>query len=249
MSVALRRVFVCAVLLILPALTACGSQKKADESFLAPVGAEKRDLDPADFTTEIDNPYWPMKPGSRWIYREPGEKGRRLRVEVTVTGKTKTVDGIKARVIHDVVSDEKSGEPVEVTDDWYAQDRLGNIWYLGEATREYKNGKPTTTTGSWEAGVNGAQAGVIVLAEPRVGDEYRQEYLKGKAQDAARVLSLDERVRVPLAAYEHTLMTRDFTPLDPEVLENKYYAPGVGPVLTLDVPSGDREELIEFSAG
>lgn len=238
-----------AVLFSSLAFAACGDSSGTQESFEPPVGSEDIALDPADFTTEIDNPYWPMTPGSRWVYREPGEKGRTLRVEITVTDKTKVVDGIEARVVHDVVSDEKSKQPVEVTDDWYAQDKFGNVWYLGEATREYENGRPTTAKGSWEAGVDGAQAGVIVLADPRVGDAYRQEYLAGEAEDAARVLSLDERVRVPLDPYENTMMTRDFTPLDPEVLEYKYYAKGVGPVLTLDVPTGNREELVSFEAG
>lgn len=231
------------------AFAACGDSGGTEESFKAPVGSDDIALDPADFRTEIDNPYWPMRPGSRWVYREPGEKGRSLRVEITVTEKTKVVDGIETRVVHDVVSDERTKRPVEVTDDWYAQDKFGNVWYLGEDTQEYENGKPTTKKGSWEAGENGAQAGVIVLSEPQVGDEYRQEYLAGEAEDAARVLSRDERVRVPLDAYENCLMTRDFTPLDPEVLEYKYYAEGVGPVLTIDVPTGDREELISFEAG
>ncbi|MBI5310520.1 MAG: hypothetical protein HZB14_05780 [Actinobacteria bacterium] len=238
-----------AVLLSLSGLAACGDSGNSEAAFTPPVGSEQVKLDPADFTTEIDNPYWPMRPGSRWVYREPGEKGRSLRVEITVTDKTKIVDGIEARVVHDVVSDERTKRPVEVTDDWYAQDKHGNVWYLGEATQEYENGKPTTTKGSWEAGVDGAQAGVIVLADPQAGDEYRQEYLAGQAEDAARVLSLDERIRVPLDAYENCLMTRDFTPLDPDVLENKYYAKGVGPVLTIDVPTGDREELVSFEAG
>ena len=118
-------------------------------------------------------------------------------MEVTVTDKTKIVDGIEARVVHDVVSDR--GRPVEVTDDWYAQDALGNVWYLGEATREYENGRLTTTKGSWQAGVDGAQAGVIVLADPRVGVEYRQEYLAGEANAASAVL--EERGVSPFAAF------------------------------------------------
>ncbi|MGK2878137.1 MAG: hypothetical protein ACSLFF_06120 [Solirubrobacterales bacterium] len=238
-----------AVLFSSLALAACGDSGRTEESFSPPAGSDDITLDPADFTTEIDNPYWPMRPGSRWVYREPGENGRSLRVEITVTNNTKVVDGVEARVVHDVVSDERTNRPVEVTDDWYAQDRLGNVWYLGEDTQEYENGRPTTKKGSWQAGDNGAQAGVIVLAEPQVGDEYRQEYLAGEAEDAARVLSLDERIRVPLGAYENCLMTRDFTPIDREVLENKYYVKGVGPVLTIDVPTGDREELVGFEAG
>lgn len=236
-----------AALMLAVTLAACGPASDDGNAVAPPVGGEPVNLDPADFTTEIDNPYWPMRPGSRWVYREPGERGRTLRVEITVTGKTKVVDGIEARVVHDVVSDRS--ELVEVTDDWYAQDRRGNVWYLGEATREYEHGRPTTTLGSWEAGVDGAQAGIIVLADPKVGTEYRQEHYKDKAEDAAYVLSLSERVRVPFGVFSGTLMTRDFTPLDAEVLENKYYAKGVGPVLTIDVPTGDREELVRFTSG
>lgn len=232
-----------ALVIVAGTLSGCGSGGP-ETAFEPPRGAEPVALDPGDFTTEIDNPYWPMRPGTRWVYREPGENGRALRVEITVTDRTKLIDGVRARVVHDVVSDR--GRPVEVTDDWYAQDRRGNIWYLGEATTEYERGRPATTAGSWQAGVGGAQAGIVVLARPNVGDEYRQEYLNGEAEDAARVLSLDERIRVPFGVFKGVLMTRDFTPLDPEVLEYKYYVKGVGPVLALDVPTGAREELIAF---
>jgi hypothetical protein len=140
-----------------------------------PRGGEPVTLDPADFTTRIDNPYWPMRPGSRWVYRETDSEGARQRVVVTVTRRTKLIaNGIRARVVHDVVTED--GKPVEVTDDWYAQDRTGNVWYLGEATTEYENGKPATTEGSFEAGVDGAQPGIIMPAKPRPRLSYRQEY-------------------------------------------------------------------------
>ncbi len=212
-----------------------------------PQGSEAVQLDPANFVTEIDNPYWPMKPGTRWVYRESdGESVQR--VEVTVTDEKKVVDGITATVVHDLVTED--GEPVEDTYDWYAQDRDGNIWYLGEATEEFENGEVVSTAGSWEAGIDGAQAGVIVPAAPAVGVAYRQEYYAGEAEDAAEVLSVDEQVEVPFGSYEGVLLTKDFTPLHPEILEYKLYAPGVGPVLVLGVSGGgDREELIEFSAG
>src|SRR4051795_3347196 len=152
-----------------------------------PQGGETVHLDPADFTTRIDNPYWPMRPGSRWVYRETDQEGARQRVVVKVTNETKLIaNGVTARVIHDVVTDR--GRPVEVTDDWYAQDRAGNIWYLGEHTTEYANGKPSSTEGSFEAGVDGAQPGVVMPARPKAGQRYRQEYYKGHAEDRARVL-------------------------------------------------------------
>jgi hypothetical protein len=189
-----------------------------------------------------------MIPGSRWVYRESDADGAELRVEVTVTERTKRILGIDATVVHDVVTED--GELVEVTYDWYAQDTAGNVWYLGEATKEYENGKVVTTAGSWEAGIDGAQAGVVMPAEPRVGLAYRQEHYAGEAEDRGRVLSLDERAEVPFGSFDGVLMTRDWTPLEPDVLEHKFYARGVGPVLALGLSGGGgREELVAFVDG
>ena len=161
-----------------------------------PQGSEPVTLDPSDFSTRIDNPYWPMRPGNRWVYRETDAEGTRQRVVVTVTRRTKLIaNGVTARVVRDVVTEK--GRPVEKTDDWYAQDRAGNIWYLGEFTTEYENGKPVSTQGSFEAGVDGAQAGIIMPAKPRVGLSYRQEYYKGEAEDKGSIVSLNERAEVP----------------------------------------------------
>ncbi len=146
-----------------------------------PQGGERVTLDPADFTTRITNPYWPMRVGSRWVYRETDSEGTRQKVVVTVTPRTKLIaNGVRARVVRDVVTEK--GVPVEVTDDWYAQDRAGNVWYLGEATTEYEDGKPVSTEGSFEAGVDGAEAGVIMPARPRPGLRYRQEYYEGRGR-------------------------------------------------------------------
>ena len=214
-----------------------------------PKGSETVTLDPADFTTKITNPYWPMKPGSRWVYREVDSEGTKQRVVVTVTDRTKLIaNGVTARVVRDVVTE--NGKPVEVTDDWYAQDKRGNVWYLGEATTDYENGKPVSTEGSFEAGLNGAQAGVIMPAHPRPGMRYRQEYLKGEAEDRARIVSLREKAEVPAGYYARALMTRDVNPLSPKILEFKFYARGVGPVLAVSVSGGsDREELLSFKRG
>ena len=226
-----------AALLAVVLLAGCGG-----ESEQLPQGAETVELDPADFTTEIDNPWWPMSPGSRWVYRE-GEQ----RVEVTVTPETKTILGIEARVVHDVVTED--GEVVEDTLDWYAQDDDGNIWYLGEDTKEYEGGE-VSTEGSWEAGVDGAQPGILLPAEPKVGLAYRQEHYAGHAEDRARVLSLDERASVPYDSFRGLLMTEDTTPLDPGLVERKLYAQDVGPVLALTVKGGSgREELLRFERG
>jgi hypothetical protein len=206
-------------------------------------------VDPADFTTRIDNPYWPMRQGSRWIYRETDSEGARQRVVVTVTRRTKLIaNGVRARIVRDVVTEK--GVPVEVTNDYYAQDRAGNIWYLGEATTEYENGKPTSTAGSFEAGVDGAQAGIIMPARPHVGQTYREEFYKGHAEDKARIVSLREQAEVPFGHFTHVLMTRNINPLEPKSVEFKFYARGVGPVLAVGVSGGsDREELVRFKKG
>ena len=225
---------------------ACGSGQSTTG---LPQNGEPAQLDPSEFTTEIDNPYWPMSPGSRWVYEETEDGGPPLRVVVTVTDRTKTVaNGVEAVVVHDVVSE--GGEPIEVTDDWYAQDAAGNIWYLGEDTAELRNGKVTTRSGSFEAGVDGAEAGIAMPADPEPGLAYRQEYYAGEAEDKAVVLSVDEQVEVPAGHWEGALMTKDLVPLEPKVSEHKFYAVGVGPVLTLKVSGGSgREELVSYHPG
>jgi hypothetical protein len=232
------------------ALAACGDgQESAAATTSLPQGSEPVELEPSEFTTEIDNPYWPMKPGTRWVYREVDEQGDVVRVDVEVLDETYEVsNGIEARVVRDVVTED--GEPIEKTDDWYAQDAKGNIWYMGEDTAEYENGKVTTRAGSFEHGVDGAQAGVIMPAEPEVGLAYRQEYYEGEAEDEGEIISLDEKVEVPTGYYPHALMTKDLVPTEPKVSEHKFYVEGIGPVLTLDVSGGSgREELVSFREG
>jgi hypothetical protein len=233
-------------LLVLGGLVACGGSEPEPGPTL-PQGGEPVELDPAEFTTEIDNPYWPMAPGRRWVYREAGENGD-LRVVVTVTEREKVVDGIDALVVHDVVSED--GEVIEDTFDWYAQDADGNVWYLGEDTKELENGKVVSTEGSWEAGVDGAQAGIIVPGDPQPGMAYRQEHYEGEAEDRGEVLSVDAQVTVPFDSYTDALQTKDTTPLEPDLVEHKYYALGIGPVLAVAVSGGGgREELIAFRRG
>ncbi|MBA2741180.1 MAG: hypothetical protein H0U46_04125 [Actinobacteria bacterium] len=216
-----------------------------------PQGTEPARLDPRNFTTRIDNPWWPMRPGSRWVYRETDPEGTKQRVVITVTTKTKRVaNGVTARVVHDVVTED--GQFVEVTDDWYAQDKCGNVWYLGEDTKDYENGKVVSTKGSFEAGVDGAQAGVIMPAKPTPGLSYRQEYYAGQVEDRAQIVSLGERAEVPFRYFKtgRVLMTRDLNPLDPKILEFKFYARGIGPVLAIGVSGGsDREELVRYTRG
>lgn len=197
-----------------------------------------------EFSTKIDNPYWPMEPGARWVYSESEGHGVN-RVVVEVTDRTKVVaSGVKARVVHDVVS--RDGEVVEDTYDWYAQRKDGSIWYLGEDTKEYENGQVSSTEGSWEDGVDGAKRGLMVPAKPKVGMTYRQEYYAGHAEDKGKILSLDASASVRAGRYAHVLKTRDFTPLEPSAAEFKYYARGTGPVLSESVSGGGREELVSY---
>jgi hypothetical protein len=206
-------------------------------------------MGPGDFTTRIDNPYLPMRPGSRWVYRETDSDGSVQRVVVKVTRRTRLIaNGVRARVVRDTVTER--GRLVEDTFDWYAQDRAGNVWYMGEDTTEYENGRPVSKSGSWEAGVDGARAGIVMLARPRPGREYRQEYYEGEAEDRARVLSLDDQAEVPAGHYTGVLTTKDWNPLEPDVLEYKLYAKGVGLVLAVHVSGGsEREELVRYRRG
>ncbi len=252
--------------LVSVAFTACGGgdetttqvdvaepSASADPSAGLPQGAEHVEIDPADFTTEIDNPYWPMSPGSRWVYSETDTEGGSERVVVEVTDETKQIaNGVEAVVVRDTVTDAKTGEKLEVTDDWYAQDSVGNIWYMGEDTAEYENGKISTREGSFEAGVDGAEPGIIMPANPQAGMEYRQEYLKGEAEDTGGVITVgDEQVDVPFGFYdEDVLMTRDLVPLEPKVQELKFYAPGVGLLLAVHLDgAGGREVLVSYEPG
>jgi hypothetical protein len=208
-----------------------------------PQGSEPVHLDPADFSTRIDNPYFPLVPGDRYIYRETDAEGAKQRVVVNVTNKTKLIaNGITARVVHDRVTER--GKVVEDTFDWYAQDSDGNVWYLGEDTVECKKGKIKSHSGAFEAGVDGAQPGVIMPANPEPGLTYRQEYYAGKAEDKGQIVSLHEQAEVPFGHFPDVLMTKDLNPLEPKVLEFKFYAKGIGPVEAIAVSGGtDREEL------
>jgi len=229
--------------LVVVGVAGCGSARAAG----LPRGGEPVHLDPATFTTDIDNRYWPMRPGARWVYESVDTDGTAQHVEVTVLDETHRVAaGITARVVHDVVT--QDGAVAEDTRDYYAQDADGNIWYLGEQTTEYPPGAPPLTEGSWEAGVDGAQPGIAVPADPRPGLTYRQEYRAGEAEDRAVVLSTDEMVQTPSGHWAHALLTRETTPLEPDVAELKFYVPGVGQVLTLQTSGGsEREALVGVS--
>jgi hypothetical protein len=203
------------------------------------------DIDPANFVAEIDNPLWPLPAGAQWVY-DGDDDGETEHIEVTVTDEQKEILGIPVTVVRDTVSD-ADGNVVEDTRDFYAQDQDGNVWYMGEDTAEYENGEVTSTHGSWEAGVDGALPGIVMPADPAVGDTYRQEYFKGEAEDLAEVIRTGETVTVASGTYDNVVVTREWNPLDPDVVEEKYYAPGVGVVMETKVQGGDgRIELTEY---
>ena len=199
-------------------------------------------ISPADFTTTIDNEYFPLKPGTTFTYRGKTKDATEGDV-VTVTSDTKKIMGVECVVVDDRVTED--GKLTEQTYDWYAQDNKGNVWYFGEDSKEYDNGK-VNTEGSWEAGKNGAKPGIIMPANPKVGQSYRQEYYKGVAEDMARPLKLDGSATVPYGSFDHVLVTYEWTPLEPNVAEQKYYAPGVGNVLEVAVKGPpERLELVD----
>lgn len=200
-------------------------------------------IDPADFSTTIDNPYLPLKPGTRMVYEGSTPEGQQ-RTVVEVTHDTKKIMGVNTITVHDIVT--LNGKPSEDTLDWYAQDRNGNVWYFGEATKK-TDGGTGSTKGSFEAGVNGALPGIIMQGHPKVGDAYRQEYYKGVAEDRAEVLSTTESATVRAGSFQDLVMTKDYNPLDPTAaIEHKYFARGVGQILVVHVTGpAERIELVK----
>jgi hypothetical protein len=237
----------------------CREQRDARLDLCEVLGEDRYDpeFDPADFVDPLEiggavepNPYFPLIPGTRWVY-EGGDET----VTVSVTEKTKLIEGVTCLVVNDLV--EEDGAPVEDTDDWYAQDLDGNVWYCGEIARNFEvfegdnpeEAELVDIEGSWKAGRDGAQPGIVMLASPQAGDVYRQEVALGEAEDAARVISTTGSASVPAASCDSDcVLTRDFTPLEPDARERKFYAPGVGLIVERDLVSGDRVELVEFSA-
>jgi hypothetical protein len=194
---------------------------------------------PADFVTRIDNKYFPLKPGTTFVYRGKTADARESDI-MKVTSDTKNIMGVKCVVVDDRVFE--GGKLAEKTYDWYAQDNKGNVWYFGEDSTEYENGKVKSTGGSWEAGKDGAEPGIIMPVNPKIGETYRQEYYKGEAEDMAKVLKLNGSVEVPYGSFKNVLVTDEWTPLEKSVAEHKFYAPGVGNVKEI-ATKGPQETL------
>jgi len=185
-------------------------------------------IDPANFGGPIDNPYLPLRPGTVFRYRGVGDDGITGELNtVTVTHRAKSIMGIEAVVVLDQVF--SAGKPEERTFDWYAQDKNGNVWYLGEDSRNYERGHWVRDDGSWTAGVGNGKPGIIMLAHPHRGDAYRQEYSPGHAVDQAKVLGMGGPVDTPFRSFSQTLFTREYSAIDKQY-EKKWYAHGVGVV-------------------
>ena len=183
-------------------------------------------LDPANFTTTIDNPYFPLPVGRTWVYQGVKD-GQTQEDRVTVTNQTKVVaEGITARVVSDVAT--HNGTLLEKTSDWYAQDKQGNVWYLGEDTAAYLPNGKVDTSGSWEAGVHDAEPGLVMETNPQIPDAYRQEFLSGQAEDTAWVVDTSGSSTVPDGTFKNVLTSLEATRIEPGAYDRKVYAPGVG---------------------
>jgi len=219
-------------------LVGCGSSEPdcvVDPTYDPPVA-------PARFSAPVANPLWPLTPGTVSVLVGGGE-----RIEVTVTDQTKEILGVRTTVVRDVAYD---GDTIlEDTYDWFAADNEGNVWYFGEDSTAYEDGQPADKEGSWEAGVGGAKPGIVMHAtQPPIGEIYRQEYYPCEAEDVAKVVSLSTSVTVPYGQLDGCLQTLDLNPLEPNGGEHKFYCPGIGLVLEVDVDSDDRVELMSFTA-
>jgi hypothetical protein len=201
-----------------------------------------------DFSAHVNNPYFPLKAGMRWEYRGVKD-GHRLRDVITVTSRVERIGGVPCAVVRDQAY--LDGRLRESTIDWYSQDANGTVWYFGEDTKELdRNGRVTSTEGSWRAGVDGARQGVFMPAHPRVGQAFAQEHYAGHAEDHFKVLSRRATVAVPYRTFAgRALMTREWTPLEPGVVDRKWYVRGIGEVKEETVKGGDeRAELVSFRA-
>jgi hypothetical protein len=197
---------------------------------------------PTGWARHVTNPWFPLKPGTTFTYT--GEKdGHTGRDVFTVTSRTKRINGVVCTEIDDRLYTNR--RLAERTKDWYAQDNAGNVWYFGEETAELNaSGRVTSREGSWQDGVDGARAGIYIPANPKVGQSLRQEYYKGHAEDHFTVLRLDATVAVPYVSSRHALLTKEFTPLEPGVLDHKLYVRGIGEVKEETIKGGsERWEL------
>ena len=203
-------------------------------------------FDPNNFVAVIDNPYFPLPVGRTLVYSGVKD-GQTQRDTVTVTNQTKVILGVTARVVSDIAHHD--GAILERTSDWYAQDKQGNVWYLGEDTVHFLPHGKADTSGSWEAGVNGAVPGIVMEANPQIPDAYRQELLAGQAEDTAWIVDRGTTLRVPYGKISNALTTLEATRLEPGAYDQKVYGPGIGIVLEQSLSGANENAKLESVTG
>jgi len=242
-------VFLMALILSTLLFTACDDDDKNPLSATNPSDMPYDiAIDPADFVDSnfTGNTYFPWTVNSTYIYEGEDEEGAVIRVEEKLIEQTKTIMGVTCVIFH--VKEFEDGDLVEETFDWYAQDFDGNVWYFGEDSKEIENGEVVSSAGSWEAGIDGALPGIIMMADPIEGFWYRQEYYEGEAEDVGQVLSLSESVTVPYGSYTNCLQTAEWTPLEKGIVEHKFYAAGVGLLRAIAVEGeSGYEDLVDIT--
>ena len=223
----------------------CGEQNRVRQAACGRLGEGPYDpvINPSHFVAQIDNPYFPLTTGTTFVYEGQTSQGFE-HDEFAVTHNTRVILGVTCVEVHDAVT--LDGALSEDTLDWFAQDTEGNVWYFGENTHELEDGLITTIEGTFMAGVDGDKPGIIMKAHPAIGDFYRQEFSLTNAEDFAETVSLTESVTVPAGSFNNCMKSKETTPLEPDLLEYKFYAPGVGNVLTVDARTGERQELVRI---
>ena len=239
----MKRMILLFMMILVGVLAACSqTTTQTKEATAVPYAVT---LDPNDFVSVVENPYLPRIPGTKYIYESRTDEGVEL-IEIEILAETKEILGIAATVMRDNVY--LNDEVIEDTFDWFAQDQDGNVWYLGEDVSNYEDGKLADKQGSWEAGLDGAQPGIVMFGDPaaHIGETVRQEYYKGEAEDMTQLLSIGESVSIPLGSFDNVLNMLDTMPLEPNLREEKYYAQGIGVVKAVNLDTGEEEILIEM---
>jgi hypothetical protein len=224
------------------ALQTCAAHNAARQAVCQRLGGAPYDpvINPTNFVSTINNPFMPLTPGTTFVYTGQVASAVESNV-VAVTHNTKVILGVTCVEVHDTVF--LDGDLEEDTLDWYAQDKNTNVWYFGENARQFAGGEVVGVEGSWTAGVDGAKPGIAMEGHPAINDFYRQEFLLDTAEDMAEVVGTNESVTVTYGSFNHCLKTKETSPLEPDAMENKFYASGVGLLLIIDLVSGERLEL------